>query len=76
MYMTNKPAPKKTRPSRKGIHITPYKGGRTSRRLAVMTPQTAAKLDAILEKRGESFGDWIERKVREDEEYMFRVGGN
>lgn len=46
--------------------IKSHKGGRTVRRPAVMTPATAEKLNAILEVRKMSFGDWIEYHATND----------
>jgi hypothetical protein len=61
----------KTRKSRLGVEITSHKGGRTERRLAVMTPQTATDLERILRANGEgdkpqSFGDWLAQHIAAD----------
>jgi hypothetical protein len=54
------------RKSRKGVYITPHKGGRTSRRLVPMTPATEDTLNAVLKATGKSVGDWVEAHVRQD----------
>jgi hypothetical protein len=59
------------RKSRPGVEITAHKGGRTERRLAVMTPQTTADLERILEAnvvedKPQSFGDWLAEKIAAD----------
>ena len=59
------------RKSRVGVEITSHKGGRTERRLAVMTPQTAADLECVLIANGaggkpQSFGDCLAQHIAAD----------
>ena len=47
-----------------GEAITPHKGGRTELvHHARVTPETKAKLQAILERRGMSYADWLSEMV-------------
>lgn len=67
---TKMPQPR-IRKSRVGVEITSHKGGRTERRLAVMTPQTAADLECVLIANGaggkpQSFGDCLAQHIAAD----------
>jgi hypothetical protein len=50
--------------------ITPHKGGRSERfPSARITKENLEALQSICQQNGESVGDWIERKIKEDAAY-------
>lgn len=56
----------KNRPSRKGISITPHKGGRTAPLFLTITPDALTKLKAIVASRKVSRSDYLQEKIDED----------
>jgi hypothetical protein len=48
--------------------ITPHKGGRTERINARIRPDVKQRLRVILNKRGISFGDWLELQIESENE--------
>lgn len=52
--------------SRKGIEITPHKGGRTKQRLVQLTPADAKKLRNHLRSLEISFSDWVSAMLTAD----------
>lgn len=53
-------------PSRQGVSIRPHKGGRTERLEIRIEPDIKKLLLEQIQQTGESYSDWITRKVRED----------
>jgi predicted HicB family RNase H-like nuclease len=53
-------------PPRKGVSIRPHKGGRTERLEIRIEPEVKRLLLDHISQTGESYSDWITRKVKED----------
>lgn len=54
----------KKRPSRKGVVITPHKGGRTVQRSTTVTPEVGDMLKYLKKEHGISLGDIVDEAVR------------